>query len=182
MTVPVVVILALLLGRATEHPRQGSTHPGTGPARALPPIAVAAPPSDPAAVAGCTKLLTVLPVQLEALPARIVHPSPDSAYVVAWGEPAVVLRCGVARPSALRPSSADIDIGVDGVYWLPVQQKDGTVWTTIDRAVYIEVTVPKAYPQPPLGPIADAVAKALARVCVVDPKQLDVTKLCTHRN
>jgi len=180
VTLPLVVILALLLGHANRHPK-ATARAGTGQPSVLAPISVAAPPTDPAAVAPCTKLLAALPVQLGELAPRIVHPTPDSPFVVAWGNPAVVLRCGVGRPSALRPASADLDIGVDGVYWLPVPREQGTVWTTVDRAVYVELTVPKAYPQPPLGPISDAVAKVAPPVCVVDPKQSDTTRLCTHR-
>lgn len=178
---PLVVVLALLLGHAGRAPTATSAGPGNSRSGALPPISVAAPPADPSSAPPCTKLLTALPVQLGALAPRVVHPTPDSPFVVAWGDPAVVLRCGVGRPVALRPGSADLDIGVDGVFWLPVQQRDGTVWTTVDRAVYIELTVPRSYPQPPLGPLSDAIAKALARECLVDPTQIDPAKLCTNR-
>ena len=51
----------------------------------------------------------------------------------------------------------------------------------VDRPSYVEVTVPTSYAQPPLSPIADAIAKALPAVCVVTPTETDVTKLCTHR-
>jgi Protein of unknown function (DUF3515) len=184
VTLPFVVILALVLGNATKAPK---TPADSGPPvpRALAPVTVAAPPADPAAAAPCTKLLTTLPVQLGELQPRVVHPKPDSPFVVAWGDPVVVLRCGVARPSALKPGSGDLVIGVNGVFWLPVRQSKATVWVTVDRAVYIEVTVPQAYRQPPLAPLADAVAKVLLPVCVVQaaPGQpaADPNRLCTNR-
>jgi hypothetical protein len=180
VTLPFVVILALVLGNATKDPKK-TTDSGTPTPRPLAPITVVAPPADPAAVAPCTRLLTALPVQLSDLAPRIVHPKPDSPFVVGWGDPAVVLRCGVARPVGLKPGSADLVIGVDGVFWLPIHQKNATVWTTVDRAVYVEVTVPLSYRQPPLAPIADAIAKVLPPVCVVDPKETDASKLCTNR-
>lgn len=184
MTLPFVVILALVLGNATKDPKQ-ATESSTPAPTAPVPITVAAPPADPATVGPCTKLLTALPVQLGDLTPRIVHPEPDSPFVVAWGDPAVVLRCGVARPSALKPGSADLIIGVNGVFWLPVHEKKATVWTTVDRAAYVEVTVPVSYRQPPLAPIADAIAKVLPPVCVTqaapgqpgpDPKVLCVNR------
>ncbi|MDQ2748029.1 MAG: DUF3515 domain-containing protein [Pseudonocardiales bacterium] len=177
---PVVVILALVLGRAANHPgHSGSSRPPAP--RALAPVTVAAPPADPGSAASCTTLLTALPVQLGALAPRVVHPEPDSPFVVAWGDPAVVLRCGVVRPAALKPGSADLLVGVDGVFWLPIHQSKSTVWITVDRPVYIEVSVPESYRQPPLAPIADAVAKVMRAVCVVDPTQTDPSTLCTNR-
>jgi hypothetical protein len=180
VTLPFVVILALILGNATKDSKQ-RTDPGTPAPTVLAPITVAAPAADPAATAPCTKLLTALPVQLGELAPRVVHPKPDSPFVVAWGDPAVVLRCGVTRPAALKPGSAELVIGANGVFWLPVHQGGATVWTTVDRTVYVEVTVPQSYRQPPLAPISDSVAKVLPPVCVVDSKETDATKLCTNR-
>jgi Protein of unknown function (DUF3515) len=179
--VPFVVILALVLGNSGKDPKK-ATDSGTPAPSALTPITAAAPPVNPATTSACTKLLTALPVQVGDLAPRVVHPQPDSPFVVAWGDPAVVLRCGVARPAALKPGSADLVIGIDGVFWLPVHQSKATVWITVDRTAYIEVTVPESYRQPPLAPIADAVARALPSVCVVDPKETDPTKLCTNRH
>jgi hypothetical protein len=142
-------------------------------------VTVPAPPANPAADAPCTAVEAHLPLTLQGMNARPARSS--WAYVVAWGDPAVVLVCGVPRPAALTPGSSAQTIGVDGVFWLPVQQHDVTVWTAIDRAVYVQVAVPRSYPQPPLAPIADAVAAALPAVCVVDANAPDVSKLCTHR-
>jgi hypothetical protein len=170
-----VLIVALLLGRAQHHAKTGGT-----PARnALGPVTVLAPPANPAADAPCTKLLGALPLTLNGLPVR---PALSSwTYVVAWGDPAIILRCGVPRPADLKPASSAQTIGVDGVYWLPIAQKKQTVWIAIDRAAYVEVSVPKSYAQPPLAPIADAIAAKLPAVCVVDPAVTDPNRLCTHR-
>ena len=180
MTLPFVVILALVLANATKDSKKAA-HTGTPAPSALAPITVAAPPADPAAAAPCTKLLTALPVQLGDLAPRVVHPKPDSPFVVAWGDPAVVLRCGVPRPAGLSAGSSEFVLGVNGVNFF--QSKRGTthVFTAIDRAAYIEVAVPGSYAQPPLGPLADAIAKALPPVCVVDPKETDPNKLCVNR-
>ncbi|HEV7191661.1 MAG TPA: DUF3515 domain-containing protein [Jatrophihabitantaceae bacterium] len=176
VTVPIVLVVALLLGHL-QHKNPAPVRSGS-PA-ALAPVTVAAPPANSAADAPCTKLLGVLPLSLNGL---AVRPALSTwTYVVAWGDPAIVLRCGVPRPAALTPGSSAQTIGIDGVYWLPAQQKKQTVWTVIDRAAYIEVTVPSSYAQPPLAVISDALASVLPAVCVVDPAVTDPTKLCTRR-
>jgi hypothetical protein len=76
-------------------------------------------------------------------------------------------------------------VPVNGVAFLPVNTKKINVFTTVDRAAYIEITVPTSYPQPPLGPLADAITKALPAVCLpqAGPGQpaVDPTKLCSRR-
>jgi uncharacterized protein DUF3515 len=177
------VVLALVLAHPGRHDKNRSRPTGTGTQRALAPIRVPAPPANPAADTPCTKLLAALPITLADLPGRPAQSS--STYVAAWGDPAVVLRCGVPRPGALRQGSADLDIAINGVLWLPARHKDATVWTTVDRPAYIEVTVPKSYAQPPLGPISDAITKTLPAVCVAQaaPGQAapDPKRLCTNR-
>jgi hypothetical protein len=165
VSLPVVLVLALVLA----HPRQHDKTPkstGTVGQRALGPVRVPAPPPNPAADAVCTKLLNTLPPTLDGLPPRPALSS--STDVAAWGEPPLVLRCGVGRPTALRPGSADLDIVINGVTWLPVLtlSKNVTVWTTVDRPAYVEVTVPLSYEQPPLGAVSDAIAKTQPAVCV----------------
>ncbi|MDP9093308.1 MAG: DUF3515 domain-containing protein [Actinomycetota bacterium] len=177
MTVPLVVIVGLFLGHAQQ---KKATQPLiSGGALALSPITVAAPPPNAAADQPCTTVLGALPITLSGLSGRPARST--WTYVAAWGDPAVVLRCGIPRPSALTPGSSAQTVGIDGVYWLPAALKNVTVWTAVDRAVYIEVSVPKSYAQPPLAPVSDAIARALPAVCVVDPNEADVSKLCTHR-
>jgi hypothetical protein len=177
LTVPIVVVLALFIGKATRDSNEAAAP--TTSSTALAPVTVAAPPANPAADAPCTKLLGALPITLTDLVGRPARST--WTYVAAWGDPPVVLRCGVPRPAALVPASSAQIIAVDGVNWLPVQNKSATVWTAVDRAAYVELTVPKHYAQPPLAPIADAVAKAMPAVCVVDPNETDLSRLCTRR-
>jgi len=178
VTLPFVVILALVLSNAGQHPKPAAE---ANSGRALPPLALTPPPSDPTTQGPCTKLLTALPVQLGALVPRVVHPKPDSPFVVAWGDPAVVLRCGVARPSQLTASSSEFVLVANGVAFFQSEHHKTHVFTAIDRAAYVEVQVPNSYAQPPLGALAAAIAKALPPVCVVDPKETERSKLCTYR-
>jgi hypothetical protein len=183
VTVPVVVVLALFLGGT---PRSSTSSPATtsGSSRPLPAVTVAAPASNPAAAGPCTKVLATLPITLDGLASRPAVSS--SAFVVAWGDPAIVLRCGMSRPKGLVPGSSAFTTGVNGVfYWVDRDSVKGAiVFTVVDRAAYIEVTVPSTYGGGPLAPISDAVTKALPAVCVI-PEQgaapPAANKLCTNR-
>jgi hypothetical protein len=185
VTVPVVVVLAVAIATLTGTSKPNTGAATGGPAAVLPAITVSVQPPDPDTAAPCTELLQRLPTQLAGLAPRAVHPRPDTPFVVAWGDPPILLQCGVPRPKALAPGSADQLILVDGVSFLPVKQGDATIWTAIDRAVYIEVTVPNSYRQPPLAGLADAIAAALPAVCLPQsgPGQTPppTDQLCTRR-
>ncbi len=117
---------------------------GSGPGA----VAVTAPaPTGPAATQ-CAALLGGLPATVLGEPARDV--SPADAVAASWGDPAIVLRCGVPRPAALVATSACFE--VNGVGWLVTQDGrevsgdqpvTGTLtFTTIGRSTYVEVSVP----------------------------------------
>lgn len=80
----------------------------------------------------------------------------------AWGEPPVVLRCGVEKPHALRPDSPCHE--VNGVGWLAEKQSDGWLFTTIGRKHYVSLDVPADY-----APAADALADVADLVARHDP-------------
>ena len=83
---------------------------------------------------------------------------PDSPAVAAWGDPAVVARCGVA---ALAPTDVEC-LEVDGVGWIPDPLSDGTRFTSFCTDPAVEVLVPRAYaPEGLLLPAFAPVAKAL---------------------
>jgi hypothetical protein len=155
-----VVIVALAIA-----PRSSDKQPSVGSTAV---VTVQAPTPSSAAIEPCAEVESQLPVQLNGYNPRRVEPAPDSgASVVAWGDPAIVFQCGVARPKDLTEGSSALIIGVGTVNWLPVTGSTATVWVDIDRSVYIELTVPKSYTQPPLAPISTAIAAALPAVCHV---------------
>ena len=82
----------------------------------------------------------------------------------AWGDPAIILRCGVEKPEALTPSSRCFD--VSGVGWLAETTADGYLFTTIGRAFHVSVEVPKTY-----DPAADALADLASSVKKHDPEK-----------
>ncbi|MFE0249940.1 DUF3515 domain-containing protein [Streptomyces sp. NPDC059010] len=109
----------------------------------------AAVPSPDSTVAGlCRKLDKVLPAKVDGV--RREDPSPASTLTAGWGDPAIILRCGVTRP----PKMVDPDVaeghdadavpgGVEGVDWLMEKQDGGAHrFTTANRNAYVEVTVP----------------------------------------
>ena len=155
---PVTVLLAFLLSAGhSDTPPSNSA-----PAGPLPAVTAPAPPKpDAATQAACVKVFAKLPVQLGQLPPR--RTQTDSSFVAAWGNPAVVLRCGVAKPAIFGSPEAAQLVEVNAVLWQPDPQRDRTVYTTVDRGVYIEVTVPAGADQP-LPLLASAVS-ALPRLC-----------------
>ena len=161
MALPITVLLAFLLtAHGSGHRSGASSSPsGTGP---LPEVTVAAPPSPSVATQrACVAVLAKLPVQLGSLAPR--KTDTDSSFVVAWGNPAIVLRCGVAKPAILGSPQAAQLLEVNSVIWQPDPRKNQTVYTTVDRSVYIEVTVPAGADQP-LPLLAPAI-QVLPQLC-----------------
>jgi hypothetical protein len=182
VTVPLVLLVGLLLGLS------GLGQPSAGhspsPGAPLPTLTVSAPArSDAATVSTCAQVISALPLRLQGQALRLTVSRPPSPSIVAWGDPAIVLRCGVAKPPELTPQLASSLFQVNhSVTVLPKKRSGATVFTVVDRVVYIDVTVPSSYRQPPLGPIADAIASVLPRpVCSTDPAEPDPDRLCTRR-
>lgn len=144
-----------------------------------------APPQANTQAASCTKVLEKMPVTLGQLKPRIVHTHPDSPYVVAWGEPAVMVACGADRPAALHAGSAAQFIAggeLSGPYYDVTKHADANVYTTVDRAAYVAITIPSKYQAANYLPeLSRDIAAALPPVCSTDPAEPDVAKLCTRR-
>jgi hypothetical protein len=169
----VAFVIAAASGHGPGKPAAGSS--SSGP---LAPVTVTPPPSNAASEQPCAKVVGSLPLRLAGQNVRATATNPASPFVVAWGNPAIVLRCGVNRPAAMVPTTPFVV--VDTVNFLVVRSKTQTVWTAVDRAAFIEVTVPNSYSQPPMGPIADVIAKELPAVCGT-PEVPVHGLLCTHR-
>jgi hypothetical protein len=156
----------------------GST---TGP---TPPVTAPAPPHANAEVGPCGKLLAELPLQLGRLGPRVVHTDPPSPYVEAWGDPAVVLSCGVDRPHDLQPTSGAQYIVAgpqSGPFYDVTSRGDTDVFTTVDRGPYIAISVPKDYQgSDVVPPLSRAIARALPAVCTID-SAAPAKQSCTHR-
>lgn len=125
-------------------------------------MALEQPAPDPASAAVCAALVPALPPTVAGQPARDVA-GPEE-LVAAWGTPPVTLRCGVAQPAALQPTSQCFE--VEGVGWFAEPVAEGYLFTTIGRTAFVEVGVPSRY-----APEADVLVELAAAVSAHDPVQ-----------
>jgi hypothetical protein len=108
-------------------------------AACAPSVSVDAFPTEPDTRIDCKSLYADAPQRIAGLDRIPV----DDDVAAAWGDPAVILRCGVEKPADLTPTSycdtvADID-------WLTERTADGYLFTTIGRAYFVSVEVPSAH-------------------------------------
>ncbi len=126
--------------------------------RANGPVRVAIPHPTAEAATACKQLTKQLP---ETLAGRSRRPTtPASDFVRAWGDPALVLFCGVGRPAGLTPT-AELTT-VNEVDWLPVEDEREWRFTTVGRIAYVEVLAPKSdgAPTDPLVELAELIKDA----------------------
>jgi hypothetical protein len=107
----------------------------------------------------CTSLVDDVPHRVSERARRETKGSPLGA---AWGDPAIVLRCGVGTPkgyTAVSPCQR-----VNGVDWFVPEeqvadQDEDVVLTTIGRKPNVEVVVPAEYrpPDATMVDVADAI-------------------------
>ncbi len=181
-TVPFVLVVTLVLVALGGGPDDAAKPEDT--ATVLPPVTAAAPPNASTQTANCSALLAQLPVSLGKLVPRVVHTTPDTPFVVAWGEPPVLVSCGVSRPKSLYPGSS-VQLRTTGAPGAPAyavsESGGGSVWTTVDRAPYIAITFPATVqPADYLPTLSQAIAKALPAVCSTNTADNPDT-LCTRR-
>lgn len=110
------------------------------------PVEVDVPEPAGAQARACTELVEALPDEVDG--AERVEVSPADAPAAAWGDPAIVLRCGVPMPSEFDDYATCHE--TDGVGWfIPDEQVTGSAseitMTTIGRDVNIEVTLPEEH-------------------------------------
>jgi hypothetical protein len=99
-------------------------------------------------------LLGDLPEVVSDAITRDVEPADLPA--AAWGQPPIVLRCGVGLPPEYQPDAILTEI--DGVAWLPSEGVGGTFFSTVDRDPVVEVAVPDDYdPATVLGDLGSSI-------------------------
>ncbi len=125
------------------------------------PLLLARVPAPDADTPECARLLAALPEEIgDGLDGRpLVQPAPAGA--AAWGEPPVVLRCGLGRPAELTASARLLD--VSGVQFLELRGQGATSWVVVDRPVYVAVTLPDGSGSAALQQIGAAVEATLPR-------------------
>ncbi|MDQ4012052.1 MAG: DUF3515 domain-containing protein [Actinomycetota bacterium] len=141
------------------------------------PVRLASVPAPAADSADCRRLLAALPDKLDAgeqgtlQRRRLASPTPSGAApagAAAWGEPPVVLRCGLDRPTALTATSRLLMISE--VQFLKLPNPDTSTWVAVDRPVYIVVDLPPITGSGPLQQVATVIADILPQRDVGIPR------------
>lgn len=160
LLVGVIVVAAVVSGNSSRSPE------------ALGPVDAPAAES-----ADCSALLDELPEALgDYTAAELVEPAPVGAR--AWApddetSDAIVLRCGLPRPQGF-DVAAPLQV-INGVQWFEVSGADSGIdastWFTVDRPVYVALTVPNGSGPTPLQDASNAVSAALPQT-PLDPAPL----------
>ena len=123
------------------------------------PVEVPAPTTSlaPGLRDACTALLAALPEEIDPGVRRRSVEGGDGR-TAAWGDPAVVLRCGVPAPDRPDPPAQ-----VNGVLWAVRDIGAGFRWTTEQFAAPVAVEVPDAYENGAelVNPLAEPLLRSL---------------------
>lgn len=132
------------------------------------PVVLPAVDAPQATGTACRALTDALPQRLgDFQRAPVSQPAPEgaAAWRTAEGR-SVVLRCGLDRPAGFVLGSA-IQV-VDRVQWFQApaeQQSEGrSTWYTVDRPVYVALTLPSGSGPTPIQQISEIVDHTLAAV------------------
>ena len=106
------------------------------------PTPVAVPSPAPDVAAACAQLVKALPEKV--LDAKRRKTEPDSPLTTAYGDPPIEVTCGVSPPAGMAEAQSQC-FEVNGVGWFAKEVMNGVVFTTIGRALYLEVAVPSKY-------------------------------------
>jgi hypothetical protein len=133
------------------------------------PVAIVSVPAPQADGDACRALLDALPDRLgDYERATVAKPAPAGA--AAWrateanGDDTVILRCGLEQPLDFVAGSP-VQM-VDEVAWFRVADSGRTTWTTVDRPVYVALTLADGSGPTPIQLVSRAVAAAMPAVAV----------------
>ena len=125
------------------------------------------PGLSPTEAATCAALVEALPETVDGAGRRPVDPT--DAPAAAWGDPAIVLRCGVDMPPEFDDFATCHETNDVG-WFIPDEQVTGSpepiTMTTIGRDVNIEVALPVEHfpPASAMVDLADAVKQTTEEV------------------
>lgn len=102
------------------------------------PVSAAPLAAEPA----CQQAVEAFP---EVVAGRVAQPVSEEAEssAAAWGNPAIVARCGVVPPGP----TTDPCLTVNEVDWVVQELDDGVALVTYGRTPALEILVPASYPQ-----------------------------------
>jgi hypothetical protein len=131
----------------------------------LPPVAIPSVPAPHAQDSACRTLLEALPQRLgDYRRAPTAQPTPPgtAAWRTAGDSEPVVLRCGLDRPTDFVVGSP-IQL-VDRVQWFEARQGDRSTWYTVDRPVYVALTLPSGSGPTPIQQLSDLIDHTMPAV------------------
>jgi uncharacterized protein DUF3515 len=144
--------------------------------RGAPPqqVAVSALPAPQADSPPCRSLAAALPPRVgdyQRVPIAQPAPPGATAWLAGSGGDPVVLRCGLDRPGAFVVGSP-IQV-VDKVQWFEAERgsagdADRSTWYTVDRPVYLALTLPPGSGPTPIQQLSEAIDHTMAAV-PIDP-------------
>lgn len=155
VAVIVLVVVAITVSERIE----SSPVADTGP------LAVPSVPAPGASGQWCAALHSALPTSLADRPQRQVIG--DYQSIAAWGDPAIIARCGLEDPAELTCfAELATFTAADGrsVTWLRLEEGGSVTYIAADRPVRIAVTLP-------LGSGGDPVAELSEVIDTVIPSQ-----------
>jgi hypothetical protein len=130
-------------------------------------VEITAPALDAQEKAACADLVDALPQSLLDQERR----GPDVDHGAAWGDPAVVLRCGVDEPAGFDELST-CQLVNDVAWFIPEEQVTGEpvdiLMTTVGRRPNVEVALPEQY-FPPAAAMAQLSEALTANSTEVEP-------------
>ncbi len=131
------------------------------------PLVIPSVPAPQAASPQCAALTAALPQRLgdyqRATPAPPVPPATAAWRAGSGGDP-IVLRCGLDRPTDF-VVGAPIQV-VDAVQWFREADSSGdlTTWFTVDRPVYVALTLPQGSGPTPIQQVSDVITVTIPAV------------------
>jgi hypothetical protein len=90
----------------------------------------------------CAPLVKALPAKV--LDAERRKADPPSPLTTAYGDPPIEVTCGVAPPAGMAEAQSQC-FEVNGIGWFAKEVTGGVIFTTIGRALYLEMVVPAKY-------------------------------------
>jgi hypothetical protein len=155
IAVPVAALVGVLIFVLVIRNAEPGAQPKPAATTAVPvpaaPVTMAAPALSDGAAAACLAVTSQLPVKLRDLAARKVSAGPEQN--AAYGEPPITVACGVPSPvmcttldggAGCVPLTADMLV-MNRVCWWAAQGAASNTFTTMDREVAVQVSVPSSY-------------------------------------
>jgi hypothetical protein len=174
IAVPIALLVGLLVFwqiTPDDDPAAAPAATASAPA-AMPstPVQIAAPKLDARTAQVCLAVTSQLPTSVRGMPNRPVSAGPEQN--AAYGEPPITVACGITRPAMCErvdggaPGCVPLDatmFKMNGVCWWGQDNPATDVFTTMDREVAVQVSVPGSYEQTAqwANEFSDAVVKTV---------------------